>query len=170
MIYFKLDHSENKHSIQHDKAYSLLYSMLNELGYNDIQIKTESSGRPYTDTEGLDFSISHSGNAVAVCITSDIEKDIECTFSLPVQGQKIGVDIEVMSDKLDIESQKRIARRFLNAEVTSGEEFYRLWTRNEAYGKLTGEGVICNKAPDCTYLSFAVEFADSTYSLSIAIQ
>ncbi|MBQ2730215.1 MAG: hypothetical protein IJF69_05520 [Clostridia bacterium] len=169
MIYLALGTCENKLNIQHEIAYSMLFAMLKELGYGDIHIKTEDSGRPCTEVDGLDFSISHSKNACAVCIVSDIEKDIECTFSLPVNGTKVGVDIEEISDKFSLVSKNKLAKRFLGSEVSSKNEFFRLWTRNEAYGKMTGEGVICKKELECTYLTFEAELSDSVYSLSIAI-
>lgn len=88
-------------------------------------------GKPYL-AKGPYFSLSHSGR-YAACAVSD---------------QEIGLDIQQCKRT----AWEKTARRF----YTSGEQaclecleneqekerlFYRLWTRKEAYGKLTGEGL-----------------------------
>ncbi len=74
-------------------------------------------------------SISHSGDMVAVC-TSD---------------KPIGIDIEKIDKTRDL---SKIAKRFYHGkelelfrENPSAELFFDIWTKKEAYSKISGEGV-----------------------------
>lgn len=74
-------------------------------------------------------SISHSGDMVAVC-TSD---------------KPIGIDIEKIDTTRDL---SKIAKRFyhgkeleLYRENPTAELFFEIWTKKEAYSKISGEGV-----------------------------
>lgn len=84
-------------------------------------------GKPYFKDSALSFSLSHSGDLV-LCAIADHE---------------IGVDVQKV---IDLEWEK-LAKRFFSLEeqdwlssVDSKEEFFRLWCRKEAFGKMTGEG------------------------------
>lgn len=98
----------------------------------DLKMYYKGNGKPYLQDYPLYFNLSHSGNYV-VCAVST---------------QEVGVDIQEYK-KADV---KRLARRFFSGEEQSilmacanekeqNELFYQLWTRKEAYGKLTGEGI-----------------------------
>lgn len=89
-------------------------------------------GKPYLREYPIFFNLSHSGEYV-FCAISDRE---------------IGVDIQQFRPT----DEFRLARRFFSEEERQALEkyldrmeqrkmFYRLWTRKEAYGKLTGEGL-----------------------------
>lgn len=87
-------------------------------------------GKPYFKDLPFYFSISHSGDYV-LCVLS---------------GSEVGADIQICR----VGDAGRLARRFFSEEEAAalggaGEEgerlFFRLWTRKEAYGKLTGEGL-----------------------------
>lgn len=89
-------------------------------------------GKPFLLGSSLYFNLSHSGEYV-VCALSECE---------------IGVDIQRQAET----DSMRLANRFyhphereLLAAIPTEEGrrdfFYRLWTRKEAYGKMTGEGV-----------------------------
>ncbi len=100
-------------------------------------------GKPYFQELPLYFSLSHSGDAVF----------------LAMSRREVGADIQAVT-KAD---WKSLANRFYGKQdlewmegcggpTVSGEDgcpenldaqerFYRLWTKKEAYGKLTGEGV-----------------------------
>lgn len=98
----------------------------------DLKMYYSGNGKPYLQDYPLYFNLSHSGN-YAVCAVSPRE---------------VGVDIQEYK-QVNLE---RLARRFFSEEEQSmlkacanGKEqcrlFYQLWTRKEAYGKLTGEGI-----------------------------
>lgn len=88
------------------------------------------AGKPYFKDLPYYFNLSHSGNYV-LCALSDVE---------------IGADIQQHCGK----NVEKLAQRFFSEHETvaleqAGEEreklFYKLWTRKEAYGKLTGKGI-----------------------------
>lgn len=97
-----------------------------------LQYTYGEKGKPYFQNLPFFFNLSHSGDYV-LCALSE---------------QEIGVDIQQQVKSRDT----RIADRFFSesekeliAGCSTEEErqscFYRLWTRKEAYGKLTGEGI-----------------------------
>ena len=87
-------------------------------------------GKPYFAGIDLPFSLSHSGDYIV------------CLFSSYV----CGVDIQEKREASYIE----IAERFyLRHEIDYVKEngldgFYDIWTRREAYGKMTGIGFFCD--------------------------
>ena len=108
------------------------------LGNNEehIILRTENR-KPYFDDASLLFSLSHS-DPIAVAALSDSE---------------IGVDLEF------IDPERRtsdIARRFFSnserSRMSSAIDpilaFYALWTKKEAYAKLTGKGLTENLSRD----------------------
>lgn len=91
-----------------------------------------SSGKPYLSDYSFNFNLSHSGTYV-FCGVSE---------------QEIGVDIQ----KIQSGKKLNLAKRFFSAgecqalkecedEETRDQIFFRMWTRKEAYGKLTGKGL-----------------------------
>ena len=169
MIYLAIAKCENSRDSQHECAYSLLHSILDSLGHKDTAIKKAESGRPYVEIDKTDISLSHSGEAVSCAVISPIEADIDFCVALPYSGTSIGIDIEEIQHG-SLERKQRIAERFLKTSVSSETEFYRLWTQNEAYGKMTGEGVLTKKDSSKNLLTFTVELSEKQYSLSISIK
>ncbi|MCM1185714.1 MAG: 4'-phosphopantetheinyl transferase superfamily protein [Lachnoclostridium sp.] len=88
-------------------------------------------GKPYFRDIPLFFNLSHSGDYV-ICVVSEHE---------------VGVDIQ----KQKTVRERQISNRFFHererewlaglSEKERTEAFFRLWTRKEAYGKMTGEGI-----------------------------
>lgn len=90
------------------------------------------NGKPYLEASPFYFNLSHSGDYV-FCGVSE---------------QEIGVDIQ----KLQGDNELGLAGRFFSSAEYQALEargeaedrrrmFFRMWTRKEAYGKLTGEGI-----------------------------
>lgn len=121
-----------------DKIRSLLshlflkYLISLELGCDLMEIKFgyEKHGKPYLlSSEGLSFNISHSGEFIAIAISS----------------VNIGIDIQ---EFIDLEYQDLAMRFFSNQEYnyinnTSDiqENFFRIWTLKESYLKARGSGL-----------------------------
>lgn len=86
-------------------------------------------GKPYlADYPDVHFNISHSGQYV-VCIVSD---------------RPVGIDIQEIvpycpETAVSVCSQEEIVR--LNSSAESEAEFARIWTKKEAFVKLTGDGI-----------------------------
>ena len=99
----------------------------------DAVIVRTDKGKPYirftvSDSGGPFISVSHSGG----------------TFALAVSGVEVGLDIQYARDI----NQKRISARFFSPEEAesvaaddTGDRFFELWTRKEAYSKFTGDGI-----------------------------
>ena len=100
--------------------------------YQDFKICADEFGKPYfSNTCDLHFSISHSGNQVAILLSKS----------------KCGLDLESVKSY-----RKDVAERFFHkAEYAYLEtiknikeqtnEFYRIWTVKEAFLKLGGRGI-----------------------------
>lgn len=94
-------------------------------------------GKPYFKNSNIYFNLSHS------------EDYVFCVFS----KQEVGVDIQY---RKPIANDRVVKRFFAEAEQEAWEQcstmeeketlFYRLWARKEAYGKLTGEGIVAATA------------------------
>lgn len=98
----------------------------------ELEYRYGPYGKPYLNDQAFQFSLSHSGEMV-ICAVSDAE---------------VGADIQ---EKKSADYQKLVMRFFTKQEQEAfgkcgdveaqGELFFRLWTRKEAYGKLTGKGL-----------------------------
>ena len=90
------------------------------------------NGKPYFKNYPLQFNLSHSGSYV-FC---------------GVSHQEIGVDIQEIRDVKEVSLAKRffseresMALEFCENDEERSQLFFRMWTRKEAYGKLTGQGL-----------------------------
>ena len=133
--------------IASEAARHLLSDLLTQEGLSvppALPIARDANGRPFLPASpklpALDFNLSHAGRyvAVALCIA-------ERTEELP----RVGIDLECARPRLRPE---RLARRFFHlAEIRhlencafSEAEFLALWTKKEAFLKLTGAGLAGN--------------------------
>lgn len=118
--------------------------------------KTEVTplGKPIiTEPAGWGISVAHSDGVVAVVIAP-------C---------EIGLDIELRKER----KSQRLTHFFHESEKDC--DFYSLWVKKEAYGKLTGEGVFKQKGkalpPDIAFTDLSAEvsaFAGKDFSAVIA--
>lgn len=107
--------------------------ILKEISHpQDFTYTYGQNGKPYFNNLPIYFNLSHSGDYV-LCVVADTE---------------VGADIQQMNDN----DYWRTAERFFQQDevammrqLATVEEqkrlFYKLWTRKEAYGKFTGEGI-----------------------------
>lgn len=119
-------------------AHGILRVLLGQrLGLDPQQINFQqhARGKPYIPGCSLKYNISHSGTWAAIAIT---------------QGLELGVDIEEIDRRIETGA---IARRYfhpaeiekLNHQKTDQErraQFFRYWTRKEAYIKALGDGLL----------------------------
>lgn len=112
---------------------SRLLARLEKLPHQSLTYRYGKKGKPYFRDLPYYFSLSHSGDYVFCALSTE----------------EIGADIQQHRRQLKGDNRRRLAERFFSEEEkraleVSGEReelFYRLWTRKEAFGKLTGEGV-----------------------------
>ena len=95
----------------------------------DLKYRFGEMGKPYFEDKNLPFfNISHAGGVVI----------------LAVSDREVGADIQNMRSRREVS----MAERFFSEEESRAvsedetrEVFYKLWSRKEALGKCTGEGV-----------------------------
>ena len=113
---------------QHSAARLLAH--LEKEPHVSLAYKYGENGKPYFQDLPFYFNLSHSGDYV-ICVLST---------------EEIGADIQRQGGK----NTGKLAGRFYSpqeeAAIAQAKEageklFYRLWSRKEAYGKLTGKGV-----------------------------
>lgn len=83
-------------------------------------------GKPYIKDCPLQFSLSHTGNAICLAFSENGE---------------IGVDIERQSRTIKPELYKRVLCDDELAEVENGGSFIRFWVQKEAFLKRLGLGI-----------------------------
>lgn len=130
-----LDRQKRIHNMKQEKSRKqsmgvglLLQKVLALYHMHDFQVFVGERGKPMV--EGLEFSLSHSGNMV-VCAVSE---------------EPVGCDVEEIR-----KAPKGVAERYFSegeqaylSQLSGDEydrEFFRLWTMKESYVKMTGEGL-----------------------------
>lgn len=119
----------------------VLEAACKELGvkHDEVIFSTDANSKPYlSNSSSFYFNISHTNAAVAVAISS----------------KPVGIDIELIKnvDENDLKEFKalKIAKKmFLPHEFEyiieqphkTGERFYEIWTKKEAYAKYIGTGI-----------------------------
>ena len=106
-----------------------LSELMEEMGKPvELRYQIGEKGKPSLEGYPFHFSLSHSGDYI-LCGVSDRE---------------IGIDIQCMDDRDVVKLAERFYPEAESKTVSEAKSprdvFFRLWTRKEAYGKLTGEG------------------------------
>ena len=117
-----------RYRFDQDKMLSLAAGLLIRRAIGESPIILGEHGKPYAES-GVFFSVSHSGRMAAIA----------------VDDREIGLDVEQFPDN----SRLKIADRFYHSaerdHVKRAEDrrraFCEIWTRKEAYLKMTGEGI-----------------------------
>ncbi len=146
--------TEAEMDIGEERVKILSFSSLEMLPLPQIFI-TERGKPHFADTEPH-FSLSHSHGVIFAAL-SDVP---------------VGADVELADEKKDTD---RIASRFFSVSEQK-EDFFGVWTKKEAYAKLTGEGVCSVRALDttaCDASFLTLPYTDGEgkkYSASITIK
>jgi 4'-phosphopantetheinyl transferase len=131
---FVRDQDRRAYIISHFELRRLLGEKLN-VAPQDLKFSADEHGKPYLPDycENVHFNISHSGD---YCL-------------IGISGEKIGVDIEKMSDKSDFMgiSERFFARNeclYIKCRALAERQlaFYQIWTLKEAYVKAIGKGIV----------------------------
>lgn len=104
----------------------------------------ETNGRPKLLDAKVDFSIAHTGSHVFCAVLSEAS----------VRNARIGLDAEC-TGRFSIEVMQELAARWFAegereafAKAPTEDAFLRIWTRKEAYVKMTGEGMRALQSTD----------------------
>lgn len=124
----KLHTADTSHAVQHAAGETLAKDMLcTALGVSaeEVTFLHTDTGKPYAAGHNIHFSVSHSGDHI-LCA---------------VHEAPVGADVE----KIASPREKVMQRVCTPAEITYiGDDpvrFTEIWTRKEAYAKLTGKGL-----------------------------
>ena len=117
-----------RYRFERDKLLSLAAGLLIRRAIGETPLLFGEHGKPYTEN-GIQFSVSHSGRLATIA----------------VDDSPVGLDVEKKPD----ESRLKIAGRFYHPgeqayvadSVDKCRAFCEIWTRKEAYLKMTGEGI-----------------------------
>jgi 4'-phosphopantetheinyl transferase len=127
----------------------------------DLHFAYMSAGKPFLPARpSVQFNVSHSGDLALIAMAS---------------GSAIGVDVEqirVFPHMEQVARQSFRAQDFAKwVQLPVGareQEFYRMWTRREAYGKATGEGLAAGACVPSNLWSFQDLEAGSGYAAAAA--
>lgn len=133
---FRFEHDRRMYGFAQGLLRILLAGYL-DLTPRDIEYSRSEYGKPHLDlpggNAGLEFNLSHSGDAVLIAIT---------------RGIPVGVDVEQVKPLPDLD---QVASNYFSAaeqvdlfSLTGSarvDAFYRCWTRKEALIKASGEGL-----------------------------
>lgn len=187
---------ENTYKAQHAAALHLRDMLLCCFGIDPkaYVFKKDKQGKPYAVNASFHFSISHSGTLCCCAVSADtsfsnkiasLSADIRLkpdTLNMPqwkweknillfpgISGN-IGMDLEKVNFETEMSKLTKIAERYLyNTEKPSDiADFYRKWTRQEAYGKYTGQGFLAKPESDIPLYSFRICHQEDTYFLTLA--
>lgn len=175
MIYIAYMATDTLRASQHEAGIMCRDSLFRAAGIKTEFAKKEG-GRPYALCGGADYSVTHSKHLAACALITDKEipkwdeKDINI-LTLPFSGTEIGLDAEFIDPDADTARLSRVYERFFATAVSSAEEFFNLWTRREAFGKLCGDGVLCKRSDSgCKYESFTVDLCSGSYRLCVCFR
>jgi 4'-phosphopantetheinyl transferase len=106
----------------------LLMGTFLQLPPERVAFSYSATGKP--SVEGLEFNVSHSGAVILIA----------------THRHRIGVDVESVDQTIDVADIGRLCftereRALLFNSISPTEEFFRLWTRKEAWLKAVGSGL-----------------------------
>lgn len=118
-----------RYRFEEDKLRSLIAGLLLRHEAGDAPVLFGEHEKPYLADNSLFFSLSHSGSLVVIA----------------TDAAEIGVDVEALPspDKLRIADRfyHPAEREYVRSADDAARAFCRIWTRKEAYLKMTGEGI-----------------------------
>ena len=117
----------------HGRLRNLLAQMLNQPP-EKIRIKKAEHGKPYlADYPELAFNLSHSADRVMIAV------GWLCQLGVDIEICKQRINLPGLVDKCFAEEEAAYWAKL--PENQKNREFYRFWTRKEAFVKATGHGI-----------------------------
>lgn len=166
----KIDLLHKRYVEVHGRLRYLLAGILNEEPEN-IRIAKAEHGKPYlVDTPELAFNLSHSASVMVVAVGWN------CRLGVDVEYCKSRTSLAGLVDKCFAKEES--AYWYKLADERKVIEFYRFWTRKEAFVKATGRGIglglnhcVINPESQSKFLRIPVEYGpvSTWHALDIAL-
>jgi 4'-phosphopantetheinyl transferase len=132
-VKFKNDVLRKRYVEVHGRLRKLLAQILNEPP-EKINIKTAEHGKPYlVNVPELAFNLSHSADVMVIAVGRNCRLGVDIEFCKP-RTSLVGLVDKCFADE-------EIAYWNKQPEAQQIPEFYRYWTRKEAFVKATGHGI-----------------------------
>lgn len=129
----KTDLLRNRYVEAHGRLRHVLAQTLNQKP-EKIRIAKAEHGKPYlVDTPELVFNMSHSENALVIGVAWN------CRLGVDMESCKPRTSLSGLVDKCFAEEEIVYWHKLPEAQRVT--EFYRFWTRKEAFVKATGRGI-----------------------------
>ena len=112
----------------------------------ELVFEPDGRGKPCLRGRGVEISLSHAGN-LAVCALSDRPVGIDVERIQPIH---LGAARKIFTpeEQEELFGRPPAAEDFVRSEdPVLLDRFFRLWTRAEAYGKCSGEGIFTSEIP-----------------------
>ena len=123
-----------------------------------LQYRFGPHGKPEIVDFPLHFSLSHSGDYV-LCAVSDREVGADI--------QKLQtVDFSKLAGRFFTETERKAVQE-CDIDAERQRLFFQLWTKKEAYGKLTGQGIIAALNRDVLYTQWPEIPAPEGYAVAV---
>lgn len=117
----------------HGRLRNILAHILNE-SPEKIRIKKAEHGKPYlADNPELAFNLSHSLNTMVIAVGWN------CQLGIDIEVCKQRDNFSALVDKYFAEEEAAYWNQL--PEAQKNREFYRFWTRKEAFVKAAGQGM-----------------------------
>jgi 4'-phosphopantetheinyl transferase len=130
---FRNDLLRNRYVEVHGRLRNVLAQMLYEPP-EKIKITTAEHGKPYlADTPELAFNLSHSADAIVIAVGRNCRLGVDVEICKP-RASFVGLVDKCFADE-EIDYWSKLP------EAQQTPEFYRFWTRKEAFVKATGHGI-----------------------------
>jgi 4'-phosphopantetheinyl transferase len=118
-------------------SYGMLRSILSQtVGQppHAIRINRTEHGKPYlADYPRVSFNLSHTGNTMVIAIGRN------CRLGIDIETRKPRANLPALVAKCF--SEVEAAWWYGLPDIDKNREFYRFWTRKEAFVKATGRGI-----------------------------
>jgi 4'-phosphopantetheinyl transferase len=130
---FKNELLQKRYVEIHGLLRNLLARMLNQPP-EKIRIKKAEHGKPYlADYPEMAFNLSHTADRLMIAL------GLDCQLGADIEKYKKRINLSGLVDKCFAEEEAAYWNKL--PETRKIPEFYRFWTRKEAFVKATGHGI-----------------------------